>query len=665
MDILIQDSWLREYLETSATPRDIQRCLSLCGPSVERIERKDEETIYHIEVTTNRVTDSASVMGIAREAAAILPRFGFAAKLLNRKTSHRYDPAYKKSVNYLDVKIEHAELCPRFTAVLLKNVQIKPSSEKIVKRLERNGLRALNNIVDITNYLTIELGQPMHVFDYDEIKNHKMLLRESKDNEAVKTLDGMTRKIPTGSIVIEDGNARLIDLCGVMGGFLSHTKDMSRNILLFIQTYDPIRIRKTCQATAFRTDAAGLFEKWVDPEGIPNALGKTIKLIIQEANPEQICDVIDIYPNPIKSKTVICPLEKLYSYADEEIPGEDILQILNSLGIKSKIVGSEIISQIPSFRSHDIVIPEDIIEEIVRIYGYFNLKGKLPEGELPEMTSEGQAGVLSLQVEKKIKNLLKETGFTEVYTFSMVSENEVKSPNSPLEKAASATFDVVKIKNPLTQDWKYMRRSLYPSLQKVIDENLNFEKKLTIFEMANVYAWSSSSDLPMETQKLGIIATNHDFSEIKGKLEYVFEELGIKFKISVGVSHGEPLQIGNYGKVDFINNEIIYVELDVASLVYDYSDKKNFVPIPKFPEAYEDLSLIIHDQIYYSDIEQLIRTQSRLISRVEIIDEYDNSMTLRVTYQSEERNITNEDIKRGREKILSSLKQKLRIVLKM
>ncbi len=636
MDLLIQDSWLREYLETDAAPHDIQKCLSLCGPSVERIEEKDGEMVYHIEVTTNRVTDSASVRGIAREAAAILPRFGFSAKFVDRKSSFRYEPRYRETVKYLDVKIEKPELCPRFTAVLLKNVHIKSSSEKIVKRLEQNGLRGLNNIIDITNYLTIELGQPMHVFDYDEIKKQKMWLRESKSGESITTLDDVDRQIPEGSIIIEDGDGRLIDLCGVMGGFLSHTKETSRNILLFVQTYDPVRIRKTCQATSFRTDAAGLFEKWVDPEGIPSALSKAIKLIIQEADPESISDAIDIYPNPIKSKTVICPLEKLYSFADEGIAENDILQILNSLQIKSEIKNNEIISQIPSFRNHDLEIPEDIVEEVVRIYGYFNLKGKLPEGELPQFSNDK-----TLIVEKKIKDLLKETGFTEVYTFSMVSNNDMENSGA-----------AVRIKNPLTQDWEFMRPSLYPSLKKVVEENLNYEKKLALFEMANTYVWTGK-DLPAEEMKLGIITTSHDFFEIKGKLEYIFHELGIKFETN-----------GKYGQLQPHDN-FLYIEIDVAAVISDYSDKKSFVPVPKFPEAYEDLSLVIPNGIYFTDLAKIIKAQSELIRKVELIDEYENSKTLRVIYQSEERNITNEDIKGGREKILSSLQQKLSIKLKI
>lgn len=669
MDILIQDSWLREYLETPATPEQIQKYLSLCGPSVERVEKIDGETIYRIEVTTNRVTDSASVKGIAREAAAILPKFGINAIFYpNRKDvpCNISTPKYKSAVKYLDVTIDKHELCPRFTAILLRNVQIKPSSEKIVKRLERNGQRGINNVIDLTNYLTIELGQPMHVFDYDEIKGHKMILRESKEGEEIQTLDKVKRRLPKGSIVIEDGEGRLIDLCGIMGGFLSHTKDMSKNILLFIQTYDPIHIRKTCQQTAFRTDAAGLFEKWVDPESIPNALNRALEIIQKEARPEKIEDAIDIYPNPIKPKTVICPLEKLYAYADEKIDNDEILAILNSLEIKSEIVNEQIISQIPSFRNQDIEIPEDIIEEIVRIYGYFNLKGKLPNGDLPKIISEKKQ---NLQIEKLIKNTLVSLGFVETYTLSMISEKEIEQLNFSCEK-------LVKIENPLNSDENVMRPSLFPSLIKVIEENKKIGEKLAIFEMSNIYQWNNQfplnnnqqQKLPEEKMILGIITSNMNWRELKGKLEHLFEKIGIKFILSKKQkkynNKQQTINIQNYGKIYMLPNNTTYIELDIASLINNYSWKRKILLPSKFPEAYEDLALIIPQETLYQDIEKTIKEQSSLVKRVELLDEYGKTQTFRITYQADERNITNEEIKPIREKILNELKNKFSITLK-
>ena len=214
MQILIPDSWLREFIETNATPKQIQEALSLCGPSVDRLHKKGKDYVYDIEVTTNRV-DMMSVIGIARECLAILPRFGYKTKFKIRNSKFEIKTAGK--VDYLNVKVDK-NLCFRFSAVLIENIKVGESPKIIRDRLELCGLRVLNNVIDISNYLMLEMGQPVHTFDYDKIKNHKMILRESKKDEEIITLDNKRFFLNGGDIVIEDGKNRLIDLCGIMGG---------------------------------------------------------------------------------------------------------------------------------------------------------------------------------------------------------------------------------------------------------------------------------------------------------------------------------------------------------------------------------------------------------------------------------------------------------------
>src|SRR3989344_1860749 len=217
MQILIPDSWLREFIETDATPKQIQEALSLCGPSVERLHKKGNDYIYDIEVTTNRV-DMMSVVGIARECAAILPRFGYKTKL--KIINYKLKITTLSKVDYLNVKVDK-ELCLRFSAALIKNVKVGESLKIIKDRLELCGIRAINSVVDISNYLMLEMGQPVHTFDYDKIAGHKMILRESKKGEKITTLDNKEFVLPGGDIVIEDGSGKLIDLAGIMGGNLS------------------------------------------------------------------------------------------------------------------------------------------------------------------------------------------------------------------------------------------------------------------------------------------------------------------------------------------------------------------------------------------------------------------------------------------------------------
>ena len=272
MDIKIPDNWLRDFLKTKATSSEVAKYLSLSGPSVEKVE----ESVYFIEVTTNRV-DVASIMGVAREAAAILPQFGVKArlqpiKLLNLKFSAKVD--------YLEAEVDH-KLCSRFSAVLIKNVQIKQSPDWLKERLAAVGVRPINNVVDISNYVMHELGQPVHTFDYDKIRGAKMILMESRKGERLTTLDGKTHTLSGGDIVIEDGEGRLIDLAGIMGGGNSAVDEGTKNVLLFVQTYNPVNIRQTSMSLAQRTEAATLFEKGLDPELVTDGIGRGIELFVK------------------------------------------------------------------------------------------------------------------------------------------------------------------------------------------------------------------------------------------------------------------------------------------------------------------------------------------------------------------------------------------------
>jgi len=368
MNILIPDSWLREYLETKATPQQIKEYLSLCGPSVERMHKEDGEVIYDIEVTGNR-PDSMSILGIAREAAAILPRFGIAAKLLN-------DPYDMKGLTLKTKKVKPFEaktltiktdpmLNPRWTSVVIDNVNVGSSPTWLQKRMEATGIRSLNTVVDVTNYIMRAYGQPVHTFDYDQIlpKNGvpTMILRASTKGERVITLDGKTHNLPGDDIVIEDGSGRLIDLCGIMGAQNSSVKSSTKTIVLFMQTYEPTHIRKTSMSLAHRTEAAGLFEKGLDPELVMPSVLKGIELIAQVAGGKVASKIYDIYPKPHKPYIVSVTKEKLTTYLGISLSDKDIANILTPLGFKPILTKSSVSAQIPSFR-RDIMMNVDIIQ---------------------------------------------------------------------------------------------------------------------------------------------------------------------------------------------------------------------------------------------------------------------------------------------------------------
>src|SRR3989344_3336380 len=276
MNIKMPVSWLREYLKTDIATKTLANFLSLSGPSVEQIEKHGDDYVLEIEVTTNRI-DTASVIGIVREAYAILSSQGNKPTLIAPKgLDLRLQPDTAQKLN-LNVVIKNPNLCPRFCAIVIDNVKIKPSPALIKRRLETSGIRSINNIVDISNYIMLELGQPMHTFDYDKIKGAKMILRKSINGEKITTIDKVTRKLPQGAIVIEDAQG-LIDLCGIMGGVNSRVTSRTKRVVVFVQAYNPLLIRKTTQALGFRTEAATRFEKGIDLEGILPALSLPLSL---------------------------------------------------------------------------------------------------------------------------------------------------------------------------------------------------------------------------------------------------------------------------------------------------------------------------------------------------------------------------------------------------
>jgi phenylalanyl-tRNA synthetase beta chain len=673
MNIKILDSWLREYLETNATAKQIADYLSLCSQSVEKLTKIENDWLYEIEVTNNR-PDCFSVYGIARELSVILPRFGIKTKF--NLISNLQLPTTKNNHHLsLDVKITKNSLCPRFTAIIFDQVAIKPSPKIVQERLEKSGIRAINNVVDISNYLMLELGQPMHTFDYDKIKKAKMILRESAGGEKITTLDGQIRPLPEGTIIIEDGEGRIIDLCGIMGGANSEVDEQTKRVLLFVQTYDPVKIRQTCQKLAFRTEAASRFEKGVDPEGVIIAMKKAISMFKENCEAEIASDLIDIYPHPPKEKTVKLDISLVNKIMGISIPQKEIVSILESLGfsiINSKL--SIINCRVPHWRYNDVSLPEDLVEEIARIYGYHKLPNNLP----PTLAQTNKSHIFNW--EEKIKNALKFWGFTETINYSLISEQLLKTCEiSPL--------DCLKIANPLSEEWVYLRTSLIPSLLSVVSHNQ--KSKIKIFEIANIYLPKNHKELPEENPMLTVLVGEEDFTFLKGIVEALLEEIGI----NQYAFDPYPLQKTFYGKIFHpqhrteitlgenslgllgeikkdillklgIKQKIVIFDLDLQELAKHATEKKIYKPLPKYPPIIEDLSFVIPKKTYVGKILSLIKQTASLIQNVELIDAYQETKTFRITYQDPRKTLTDKEVTKIRKKIINNLKIKLGLKLK-
>lgn len=694
MDILIPHSWLKDFLKTEATPQKIAECLSLCGPSVEKVEKVGKDFVYSIEVTTNRV-DSVGVYGIAREAVAILPRFGIKASLQPTKvhSAQGIVPACagRHRVNWLDVEVDQ-KLCPRFTAILIKNVQLKKSPAWMEQRLKLIGLRPINNVVDISNYLMHELGQPLHTFDYDKIKIHdilptlkggvsplrenvvsasihprakargfleapyKMILRASRAGEKIITLDDKEYTLPGGDIVIEDGEGRLIDLAGIMGGKLSAVDEKTKNVLLFVQTYNPAAIRQTSMALAKRSEAASLFEKGLDPELVEVTIRRAIDLFVKLCQGRPAGEILDIYPSPYKGKTVDIDVEFINERLGVKIPKREIIDILESLGFK--ISGENTLSvSVPSFRSNDIGILEDIVEEVARLYGYYNLPSAIMNGALPEPLENPP-----FDFEIRLKRALKGWGGVEVYTLSLVSKEKVS--------LAGHSSWALKLKNPLGSDSEYLRQSIAPSLVAAVRQNPG-QKPIHLFEMANVYL-PVRAHLPEEKMMLAGIFANYDYRQAKGIVEALLLELGTDATWTAEDNRGflpnQRLIIKNkkgvLGEFGTLDQGYFYYEFGVELLRVSCSPASSYSPIPKYPAQIEDLSLVFPSRTRVGDVIETIKKADRQIVSLELVDIYEDTRTLRVAYQNLNKTLTDKEVKRIRNKILGIIKRKFGVILK-
>lgn len=647
MNIKILDSWLREYLKTNTKPREIGDILSLTSASVERLDKINDDFVYDIEVTTNRV-DLMSVLGIAKEAQASLTQMGKPAKF----KSLNFKKPKEGTEENIRIK-NNPKLVNRICAVIL-SVEVGSSPKHIKDRLEASGIRSLNNLIDVTNYVMREIGHPAHVFDFDKIPTKTIVVRESSKGETIKTLDGKEYTLFGGDVVADDGEGNIIDLLGIMGLENSVVTNKTKKILFFIDNNNPHLIRKTSMNLGIRTEAAILNEKGVDPELAYDALLRGIELYEQIANAKVISQIYDLYPNKPIIKKVEVSCNRVSKVLGIQIAESQIKDILSKLGFYVAKKGDELSVVIPTSRINDIEIEEDIIEEIARIYGYNKLPSILPNQE----NIKSYKYTNQFFWEKKIKDALKYWGFTETYTNSMVSE----------ELYEGNIKDAIKIQNPLNSDLAYMRKTITPSLLEVIKNNKEYNQ-IKLFELANVYL-NRDNDLPREIATLaGIVKKqNVSFYEVKGFIEQLFKDLGVNS--SFKKSQKSPLGASIFtsekyvGEIEVLDTDLINFEINAGELLEHATLSKKYKPLTKYPPIVEDLSFTVDSNVETQDIIENIKKQSSLIADVSLWDEFDNSRTFRIIYQSPDKNLTKEEVSKIREKTISSLKKDFEAVIK-
>ncbi len=652
MNIQILDSWLREFLKTKASAKLIAKTVSLSGPTFDRTNavkvNNKKDWIYDVEVTTNRV-DAMSVYGIAREAVAVLSQSDIKARLAPLNLKKDKSPA--KSLPFTIVN--NQKLARRAMGIVIENIEKRNTPDWMRVRLETSGIRSLNAIVDITNYVMLEIGHPTHAFDYDKIKNKKFIIRESQKGEKITSFDGKNYELPGGDIIFDDGEGEIIDLPGIIGAKNSVVDENTRKVLFFVDNSSPRIIRKTSMTLNIRTLAAALNEKNVDPELAEIALLRGINLFQTVCKGRIASKIYDNYPNPYKTKTISVSKKFINSRLGIDIPNTQIKKILVSLGFTADLQKDEFKIQIPSFRASDINIPEDIVEEVARIYGYHNLPSELMATSLPQPVFN-----TTFDFEAKLKNLLVGHGGREVYTLSMVPAKWVD------------TKKALELKNPLGKNSRYLKTSLMPSLIEAAQKNRGGKEPFHIFEMANVYI-PKTGQLPKEKLTVAGVFFNYPYREAKGIIEAILKKLNIKYffgaedmagfipskRVKI-ISEGELL-----GELGVTESDFIYWELEVEKLRKLTKALARYQPIPKYPAQIEDLTLILPPKTQVGELMGLIEKQ-KYVSKVDLRDIHKDAYTFRIWYQHPSKTFTNKEVEKLRNKIVGELSKKFGAVLK-
>lgn len=648
MNIQILDSWLREHLNTKASAQQIAKYVSLSGPTFDRATKINKDYLYDIEVTSNRV-DAMSVAGIAREAAVILPQFKIPAK--RRPVKLAAPPHLKKSLPFKVVS--NKKLVSRTIAVVIDDISNWESPNWLKKRLEATGIRSLNAPVDITNYVMVELGHPMHVFDYDKIKDATIVIRQSKKGEKITSLENKTYNLPGGDIIFESVDGEIIDLPGIIGTKNSVVSKKTKRFLFFIDNNDSARIRKTSMTLGIRTNAAVLNEKGVDPELGMEAILRALYLVDKICKGKPVSKIYDSYLTPLKKKTVKTTHEFITQRLGVEIPKKEIAKILKYLEFEPQWQANKLTAGVPSFRNGDISIAEDIVEEVARIWGYHKLPSILPKGGIPERVFNSP-----FAFEKKIKNLLAGWGGAEIYTFSLVPENWV-------------TKKALKLKNPLGKETEYLRTSLLSSLVDAGKANKGQKDPFHIFEIANIYLPTSRKSLPQETMVLAGLFSGYNFREAKGVVEALLTKLNIKYQEIVedenkflpsrriAIRAGKE-KLGEFGE---LKNGFHFYSFEIEKLKKKTKSVTTYKFEPQYPAQIEDLTFVLPEKTKTAELISFIEKE-KFITQVELEDVFKNAYTFRLWYQSPQKTLTDEEVEKIRKSLLTKLEKKFGAIFK-
>ena len=594
------------------------------------------DVVFELEITPNR-PDCLSHIGIARELGA------YYNKEVNYPSTEINSETGEKTEDNIKVEIENSDLSKRYVARIIRNVTVKESPAWLKERVESIGIRSINNIVDASNFVMMEMNQPNHTFDFDKISGGKISVRSARENEKLVTLDEEERDLATDDIVISDAE-KVVALGGVMGGQNSQITENTKNILLEVAHFNPINIRRTSRRLALISDSSYRFERRVDRSNAINVINRLANLIQEVAGGEILAGAVDIYPEPYARRVATLSFEKLHRFVGKVIPKEEVIRILTKLEVEVKDNGDSLTLTAPTYRD-DLENEQDYFEEVIRMYGFDNI-----ENILPRLDINPNATMDTTKLYDKVKVIASQAGLKEVINYSFVPRDamdKIKFTKVPRE-------NLIDLPRPITEDFATLRPTLIYSLLKNAKDNMNKNvSNIRFFEVSRTF--EKGEELASEETKLAFILAGendktlwnakpvpYDFYDLKGIVQEIFTKLGFKnYQIkrsaatelhpgrSADVFVGREL-IGSFGEIhpdvlenfDLNKKAVLVAEFSI-DLIKKYIGRKTvYEPLVKFPAVPRDFAFVVKEDGLVGDILKAIEKVDKKIEKVELFDIY-------------------------------------------
>lgn len=667
-------NWLQSFFKRKLPkPEKLAELLNRYSFEVEELKKADKDWILDIDVLPNRGPDCFSHIGIAREIAAIL---NLKLQIPDTKLTEDKD---LKAKDFIKLEVRGRGNCLRYTARVITGLEIFSSPKWLQERLITCGLRPINNVVDIANFVMLETGQPLHAFDFNKIEEKKIIVREAKAGEKITTLDNEKYDLDDNILIIADPEGPLA-IAGIKGGKKAEIDKKTKTVVLESANFNQKVIRRSSKKIDLKTDASWRFEHGIDPNLTGLAINRATFLIQKIAGGKVTQGLIDFFPQKFFPKKIKLNLDYIENLLGMKIPEIEIKNILKRLDFKiSKIKNNSVMVIAPTQRL-DISTPEDLIEEIGRIYGYQKIPAVFPLASLVPPKRN-----LDIFWEDMVKDILKEVGFSEVYNYSFIGEKTAQIFNySP---------ELVEIENPISSDFKYLRPSLIPNLVKDIQLNQKNFKNIKIFELGKVFQNFK------EKRMLTGVMTGNAFYQIKGIINLLFNKLGIsnvwydeykptpeESKLSIWHSKKcaeikiDREEVGFMGEISSkiiddlklsVNptqeQKVVAFDLDFEKLIKLASEENEYQPISRYPAAVRDLAVLVPMNVLVEEVlKEIYNSGGKLIRDVDLFDIYEGeeipdgekNLAFHIIYQAEDRTLSTKDIDEIQNKIIKSLEDK-------